>query len=155
MYISDYGNCIVRVISINGTISTLFGTPGSCGFTTGVSSRSSSISHPVGIWMDSQSHVYFTDVNSIHRGVVVSSPTSQPSRRPSMQPSSQPSKQPVSVPTRLPTGQPTSRPSVQPSVRPTAQPSRQPSTQPTNCPTGQPSCHPSYHSLISPLLYMQ
>jgi hypothetical protein len=175
LYLSDYGNCVVRVISINGTISTLFGTPGSCGFSAGVSSRSSSISHPVGIWMDSQSRVYFSDVNSIHRGVVVSSPTSQPSEKPSVQPSAQPSKQPVSAPTGLPTGQPSSqpskqpvstptchptsqpisRPSMQPSVQPTTQPSRQPSTQPTNCPSSQPSCHPSYHSLISPLIFMQ
>jgi sugar lactone lactonase YvrE len=94
IFISDYGNCIIRMVDTKGIISTLFGTSGVCGLSSGLTSRSSTIYNPLGIWVDSDSNIYFTDKISVHRSVVVSSPTSQPSRRPSSQPSQQPSSSP-------------------------------------------------------------
>jgi hypothetical protein len=32
IYIADHGNCIIRMVDTRGIISTLFGTPGICGF---------------------------------------------------------------------------------------------------------------------------
>jgi hypothetical protein len=97
IYIADRSNCIIRMVDTTGIISTVFGTPGSCGFSSGISSRTSVINGPYGIWLDSLSNIYFSDGNSIHRSVMVSSPTSQPSG----QPSGQPSRQPNVLPPRL------------------------------------------------------
>jgi sugar lactone lactonase YvrE len=109
MYIADNGNILLRKVdSPSGMVSTLFGTPNQSGFSSGIiSSRASLINNPQGIWVDSAGTVYFSDQNSIHRGVMVSSPTSQPSRQPSSQPNPRPSGQP----SRLPSSQPTARPS--------------------------------------------
>jgi sugar lactone lactonase YvrE len=108
IYIADHGFLIIRMVNLNGLIVTLCGIPGSSGFTTGTHPRNSVINSPVGIWVDNQGSVYFSDFNSIHRVIIPSQPTSQPSG----QPSRQPTRQPTSQPSRLPTGQPTSRPSV-------------------------------------------
>jgi hypothetical protein len=94
IYIADY-NCLIRMVDTSGIISTLFGTPDSCGFSSGVSSQSSVINCPQGIWLDSLSNIYFSDYNSIHRSIIVSSPTSQPSGQPSQQPSQQPTSSPT------------------------------------------------------------
>jgi hypothetical protein len=143
LYIADWGSCSIRIVDSSGMITTLFGTLRSCGYTAGTASRTSSITNPRGIWLDSLATVYFSnDFNAIHRGIVVSSPTSQPSEKPSGQPSSQPSNQPVSVPTCLPTDQPASRPTTQPSVQPSSLPSKQPVPVPTCLPTSQPSMQP-------------
>jgi hypothetical protein len=90
IYITDNANNIVRVIDTSGIISTLFGS-GTLGFTSGVASRLSSINAPNGLWLDSLGTVYFTDSNSIHSGITVTSPTSQPSRQPTGQPTFSPS----------------------------------------------------------------
>jgi nitrogen fixation-related uncharacterized protein len=103
IYIADRGNCIIRRVDISGIISTLFGTLSSCGFSPGISSRTSSINGPLGIWLDSLSNIYFSDYNSIHRSLVVSLPTSQPSDQPSSQPTSQPTRRPTSQPSSQPT----------------------------------------------------
>jgi sugar lactone lactonase YvrE len=95
IYIADIGNCVVRIVDTVGIISILFGTVGSCGFSAGISSRSSSINPPYGIWLDSLSNIYFSDYNSIHRSITVSSPTSQPSGQPTTQPSQQPTSSPT------------------------------------------------------------
>jgi sugar lactone lactonase YvrE len=102
IYIADRANCIIRIV-VGDIISTLFGIPGSSGFSPGVSFRASNINNPYGIWVDSQSTVYFSDYTSIHSSVTVSSPTSQPSRRPTGLPTSQPSRQPSSQPSSQPT----------------------------------------------------
>jgi sugar lactone lactonase YvrE len=169
IYIADYYHCAIRRVDLNGIITTIFG--GSCGFSPGISSRTGPINTPQGIWVDSLSRVYFSDFNSIHRGVMVSSPTSQPtgqptrqpsrqpSSRPSAQPSCQPSTQPIGSPTGQPTNQPitcpTSQPSSQPTRQPSGQPSRQPTRQPISCPTGQPTSVPSRVVDISPNLFMK
>jgi sugar lactone lactonase YvrE/outer membrane biosynthesis protein TonB len=123
IYIADYFNCIIRMVGSAKLILTLFGIPGTCGFTAGISSRTSSMMRPTGIWLDSLSNLYFSDYNSIHRRVIVTSPSSQPSGQP--------------------TRQPTSLPSSQPGIKPTMQPSSQPTTQPTCRPSSQPSQHPT------------
>jgi hypothetical protein len=70
VYIADYDNCIIRMVDATSkTISTVFGLPGSCGFTPGISDRSSSIRNPMGLWLDSLSRIYFSDHNAIHRSV--------------------------------------------------------------------------------------
>jgi hypothetical protein len=112
IYIADDGNCIIRMVDATGIISTVFGTPGSCGFSSGISSRTSVINSAYGIWLDSLSNIYFSDYNSVHRSIVVSQPSGQPTRKPSTQP----------------TAQPTSRPSAQPSSQPSLQPTRQPAS---------------------------
>jgi hypothetical protein len=100
IYLADWGNCVIRMIAKSDSIiSTLFGTPGSCGFSAGLTGRSAVISGPRGIWVDSASTIYFSDYISIHRGVTVSAPSSQPTTQPSAQPSRQPSRQPTSSPT--------------------------------------------------------
>jgi hypothetical protein len=124
------GNCVVSVINTIAIISTLFGTPGSCGFSSGISSRTSSLNNVYGLWLDSVGTLYFSDYNSVHRSITVSSPTSQPSgqpsrqpvTRPTVQPSSQPSRQPSSLPTSQPVGKPSAQPSLQPSSRPSINP---------------------------------
>jgi hypothetical protein len=148
IYISDSSNCIVRMIDVSGIISTLFGTPGSCGFSSGITSRTSVIQHPQGLFLDaSRSSLYFGDMNSLHRGILVSSPSSQPSTVPSTQPTSVPSSQPFEAPTTQPTcvpsTQPFSKPTRIPSSYPSNQPSSPPTVQPSSLPTKLPSCRPS------------
>jgi hypothetical protein len=96
IYVADYTSCTVRIINVFGIVSTLLGTPGACGFSPGISSRTSSISAPTGVWLDSLSNIYVSDVNSIHLTMIASSPTSQPSRQPTGQPTHQPTCQPTS-----------------------------------------------------------
>jgi hypothetical protein len=166
IYIADWGNCIIRMLdNSDETISTLFGNPLACGYSTGISSRSAAINGPMGIWVDTLSQIYFSDSNSIHRGITVASPTSQPSGRPSRQPtsfpsspssqpSSRPTRQPSSQPSRLPTAQPVSYPTSRPSIRPSSVPSNQPTTrpsgQPSNRPSVQPTSVPSKQPVLSP-----
>jgi hypothetical protein len=166
IFVSDYEHCVVRRIDTNGIISILFGTQGSCGFTSGLASRFSLINRPVGLWVDTVGMVYVSDYNSIHQGTLVSSPTSQPSGHPSRQPSGlptgqptsqpsprptgQPSSQPISRPTAQPTAQSTSQPSSQPSRRPSTQPSRRPTSQPSRSPTAQPSAQPTRQPTVQP-----
>jgi hypothetical protein len=85
IYIADYANHGIRVVDrFHGIISTLFGSSNRVsGFTPGLDLRSSSISNPVGIWLDSRANVYFTDASSVHRGVLISSPTGRPTSQPS------------------------------------------------------------------------
>jgi hypothetical protein len=90
IYITEYVSCIIRLVDSSGIISTIFGSPGSCGFSSGLSSRSASIFPPSGLWFDSLSNIYIGDLNSVRRGVTVSSPTSQPSSQPTRQPTTQP-----------------------------------------------------------------
>jgi hypothetical protein len=116
IYIADYFNCIVRIVDTNGIISTLFGTPGSCAYSAAISlisSRFALTNSPQGIWIDSNSNVFFSDLNSVRRGIEIlptSQPTGQPSRQPTMQPSGQPSRQPTAQPSCQPSRQPTSMP---------------------------------------------
>jgi hypothetical protein len=145
-YIADSSNQVIIIVDTSGIIATLFGIPNSGGFPTGISSRSSSFNSPCGIWIDSQSTIYFSDSNSIRRSIIVSSPTSQPSGQPNNHPSGQPSRHPSSQPTKQPTSRPSTQPSQQPTNHPTSpssRPSRQPTTQPTSRPTRQPSSSPS------------
>jgi hypothetical protein len=117
IYVGVRGHEIIRMVDITrGTVSTLFGTPMVRGFTGGLSPRTSSISTPQGIWVDSLSNIYFSDYNSIHRSVTVSSPSSQPSGKPTGQPTGRPSRQPSSQPSRRPSGQPTRQPTSKPSI---------------------------------------
>jgi hypothetical protein len=121
IYFGDSVNCLIRMVDTSGFIATLFGTPGSCGFTSGLSSRTSSIFHPEGIWIDTSSlSIYFTDWISVHRSEMVTSPTSQPSDQPTSKPSRQPAAQPSMQPSSQPTSQPTRNPSSQPSCQPTS-----------------------------------
>jgi sugar lactone lactonase YvrE len=150
IYFTEYYNCIVRMVNVNGIISTLFGTLDSCGYSAGISVRSSSIKYPLGLWVDSSSTVYVNEFSAIHRSIIVSSPSSQPSGRPSVQPTGQPSKQPISSPSVVPSLQPISVPSGQPTTQPTSQPSSQPSEQPTIQPTNQPSVQPTGQPLLRP-----
>jgi hypothetical protein len=127
IYIAVNRHCAIRMVDPRGIISTLFGTPSSCGFSPGVSSRTTMINEPVGIWLDSLSNIYFSDTNSIHRSFAVSSPTSQPSGQPTRLPTAQPTRQPSSRPSKQPTSQPTNQPSSKPSQQPTLQPTSRPS----------------------------
>jgi hypothetical protein len=86
IFITDHDNCLVRMVSTVGILSTLFGTPNSCGFSPGIASRISIIGSTFCMWVDSASTLYFTDYTSIHRRIIVSSPTSQPSGQPTYQP---------------------------------------------------------------------
>jgi sugar lactone lactonase YvrE len=147
IYFTESNTCIIRMISkTSGNVTTRFGTPNTCGFTSGTSHHASSLQKPVGLWLDSSSIMYITDQHSIHRSFVVSSPTSQPSDQPTSRPSGQPTAQPSGPsgqPTRFPTGHPSGQPSRLPSGQPTRQPTRRPSGQPTRFPTGHPSGQPS------------
>jgi sugar lactone lactonase YvrE len=148
IYIAESDNCIVRVVDSSGIVSVLFGTPSSCGFSSGISSHSSLIKRPVGIWVDNSAHIYFSDVTSIYRSLIMSSPTSQPSQQPTVEPT-QPTSQPSTQPTRVPTGQPTVNPS-QPSSIPSRQPVSSPSVQPTSAPSHQPSSQPDVQPTTQP-----
>jgi hypothetical protein len=144
IYIADNGNFVVRVVDVNGIISTLFGKMGSQGFTSGLSSRSSKINRPRGIWLDTLATIYFSDPNAIYRGIIASNPTSQPSRQPTSQPTRQPVLRPSAQPSRMPSSQPTTRPS--------RQPSSQPSLQPFSFPSSKPSCSPSIQPTAMPTI---
>jgi hypothetical protein len=89
IYIAEYSNCVIRMVDRRRIITTAFGIVGSCGFSSGLSPLSSSISNPIGLWIDSQSNVYFSDYKTIRKSVIPS-PTSQPSRQPTSQPTLQP-----------------------------------------------------------------
>jgi hypothetical protein len=66
IYIADFNSYIIRVVeAFNGLMSTVYGTPGTSGFSSGISGRSSVINAPRGLWIDSLSAVYFSDANSI------------------------------------------------------------------------------------------
>jgi hypothetical protein len=150
IFIADSGNCILRMVDVRGIISTLFGTPGSCafahpvdGFSIGTVPRSAYLNHVNGIWVDSNPNVYFSDGNSIHRSVLVSSPSSQPSGQPSRCPTSHPTNQPTKQPSSLPSSQPSEQPTVSPTKQPSSLPSCQPTDQPTTVPTTLPSSRPS------------
>jgi hypothetical protein len=171
IYIAEKGSCVISKVDRSRIITALFGTPGSCGFTTGSSAGNSAIHGPIGIWVDSLASIYFSDNNSIHQGIVVAKPTRQPTGQPTCQPSrlptihptgqpicrptSQPTGLPRSQPTRQPTARPSSQPSTQPSRKPsehpTAQPSVKPSDQPTKCPVGRPSSQPTSMPSTQPI----
>jgi sugar lactone lactonase YvrE len=146
IYIADLNNYRIRIVDKNGIIRTLFGT-GVEGFSRGMSPAASVIGQVNGIWLDSNSTIYFSDMNSIHQSLVVSSPTSQPSNQPSSQPTSEPRSKPTSQPTQQPSSQPIPQPSRRPSSQPTGQPrfkpTFQPSLQPTSSPTGDPMTFPN------------
>jgi hypothetical protein len=71
IYIADFDNQIIRMINTNRVITTIFGSLGMSGFSTGTTQRSSIINTPLGIWIDSNSVIYFCDRNSIHRSYLV------------------------------------------------------------------------------------
>jgi preprotein translocase subunit SecG len=158
IYIGQQGYCVLQMVNTNNIISSLFGDPNNCGFSAGVSQPSSLIHPPYGVWIDSLSNIYFSDINSIHRSIELyptSQPSAQPSAQPVLHPSGQPSGQPMGFPSAHPTSQPQSRPtclptdqpsfcpSCRPSVHPSSQPSRRPSSQPTTIPSSQPSDSPT------------
>jgi sugar lactone lactonase YvrE len=161
IYIAESLKHIIRVIDTDGIISTLFGSPGVGGFTSGIAPRMSNINSPNGIWIDSVGSIYFSDYNSIRQSILVSQPTSQPTSRPSRQPSARPSRQPSRIPScqpttrpsRHPSSQPTRQPTGRPTSQPSGRPSRQPSSQPTRLPTGQPTTEPTTDPLSK--VYMQ
>jgi sugar lactone lactonase YvrE len=78
IYIADYNNFIVRIVDNNGIIATVFGTPTIRVFTSGRTLRLSGMNEPRAIWIDSLSTIYITDYNSIHRGILFSSPDISP-----------------------------------------------------------------------------
>jgi hypothetical protein len=151
IFISEYGSCVIRMVDFYGIISTVFGTFDLCDYSgPGITSRTSAIFNPRGLWIDSLGTLYFSDQNTIHRGVLVSSPTSQPSGKPSSQPMIQPSRQPTGQPTSQPTKQPSARPSEQPSLQPSSRPTSQPSKYPSSRPSTQPSSEPSVPLVVRP-----
>jgi sugar lactone lactonase YvrE len=154
IYIGENANCLVRVVDPSGLMYVLFGVPGSCGFTFGlIVPPASSIKSIQGFWVDSLGTVYFSDFNSIHKSVLVSSPSSQPSGQPTFvptQPTSQPTMIPTCQPSRQPFSHPTSSPSTQPTNYPTSQPSRLPSTQPSGQPSGFPTGRPTLQPASRP-----
>jgi hypothetical protein len=158
IYLVDSGFFVIRMVDIAGIITTLFGNPGSSGFSSGIYPRSGQLNVPRGIWVDTLANIYFSDATKVHRSVEVSFPTSQPSgqplsaptSQPSRQPSGQPSRQPVGSPSGQPTRNPFSRPTSQPSRLPTGQPSKHPSSQPSRQPTSQPMGKPSSQPSLQP-----
>jgi hypothetical protein len=156
IYIADALHRVVQMVSTNGILSTLFGSAGSTGFSSGLAPRTAANNGPVGIWVDSNDAVYFSDNNSIHQSVIVDYPTSQPTGQPRGDPTAQPSRQPVSdptsQPTRQPTRQPVSDPTSQPSRQPVSAPSSQPTSQPSKQPFGDPTAQPSRQPVSDPTL---
>jgi sugar lactone lactonase YvrE len=76
IFIADTFNCLIRVVDLKGIISTFFGSS-TCGYSSGVAARSSSIiQYPQGIFLDSASNVYFSDSNSIHVAKLATGPGS-------------------------------------------------------------------------------
>jgi hypothetical protein len=144
IYISDINNCLIRVVSVSGIMSTLLGNPDSCGFNGGgFSSRTSKINRPNGMWVDSLARVYVGERSSIHQSAFPSSPSSQPSSTPSIHPTRLPSTQPSTRPSVHPTSPPSRQPSSLPSGQPRGHPTSQPSGQPIGLPTALPRCCPT------------
>jgi hypothetical protein len=165
VYFADHNNNIIRMVDVSGIAFILFGSPDqSGGFSASISPRRSRINTPNSIWLDSVGTVYFTDQTSIHRGIVVSSPTSQPSlsEQPSYVPTKPPSEMPSRRPTIMPSGDPTrqpseiitrhptSVPSVEPNSSPTSEPNAPLSGEPSSMPKGQPSMSPTHHPTGQP-----
>jgi hypothetical protein len=103
IYIADQFNHVMYMVAPNAIISVLFGS-GSAGFASGISSRTSNLNYPLGFWLSDNSVMYFSDLYTIHRSIIVASPTSQPTAQPAEQPSFQPSCQPTSQPTSFISG---------------------------------------------------
>jgi sugar lactone lactonase YvrE len=97
IYIADKQNYIVRMVDSRRVITTVFGNPGAAGFSPGISDRSGGLYQIFSLWIDTAATVYFSDLNSIHKGVMVASPSSQPSGQPSRDPTGQPSSHPTSL----------------------------------------------------------
>jgi hypothetical protein len=97
IFFTDETGCKLRVVDTLGIVSVLFGN--SCGYSAGISTRTASLGSMNSVWIDSASRFYLSDLNSIYRSLLVSSPTSQPSRQPTGQPTRQPTGQPTQQPT--------------------------------------------------------
>jgi hypothetical protein len=63
LYVADFNNCIVRKIAATGTITTLAGTPGLCGYSgDGGAATSAMLNHPQKAVSDAAGNVYIADV---------------------------------------------------------------------------------------------
>lgn len=98
IYIADQGSYYIRMVDTAGIIYNLLGN-GAQASTTSFVPATSGVGSVSGIWVDSNSNVYFSasDTSVIRR--TVGGPTSQPTNQPTGQPSSQPSRQPTGKPT--------------------------------------------------------
>ena len=164
IYIADYGNRCVRMVSSLGVITNFAGTSAVSGMSgVGGAATSALMVNPLGVAVDSSGAVLITDHQSnrilyVPASASTNQPTTQPTIQPSRQPTTQPSRQPTSQPSSIPTIQPSRQPTIQPSRQPTSQPSsiptiqpsRQPTIQPSRQPTSQPSSIPTIQPTIQP-----
>ena len=77
VYIADQYNCIVRKVDTTNTITTIAGTPNSCGFSgDGGKGTAAQLYYPQGVGVDSSGNLYIGDSNNcVVRKVVLSSDT--------------------------------------------------------------------------------
>jgi len=75
VYIADYSNCIVRKVDSAGTITTIAGTPNSCGYTgDGGKGTAAQLYQPAGVAVDALGNLFIGDYsNCVVRKVVLSS----------------------------------------------------------------------------------
>ena len=138
VYIADYWNQKIRMVTSTGIITTIAGTGewGSSG--DDGAATSAQLNSPYGVSVDISGNVYIADYYNGKIRMVV--PPLQSFAQPSMQPSVRPSRQPSQQPTMQPSGQPSSQPTRVPNSlivnsnagSPTGQPTRQPSSRPTS-----------------------
>ena len=130
VYIADYYNNNVRLVTKSTNIITTIAGTGTRGFSgDGGAATSAQLYLPYGLCVDLSGNLYIADTSN-QKVRLVTRGSSPPSGQPTIQPSSQPTEQPTRVPTNQPTSQPSRQPSSQPSRQPTQQPIIQSSNQP-------------------------
>ena len=104
VYIADYCNNKIRMVTSTGIITTFAGTGAFGSSGDGGEATSAQLYYPTRVSEDISGNVYIADYFNIRMVVPPLIPTPQPTMRPTMQPTQQPSQQPTRQPSRQPAG---------------------------------------------------
>jgi len=124
MFVTDSDNHLIRLVTLDGMVSTLAGFPLTAGVRGGINDRAL-FSSPWGIDVDLEGSIYVASsypaaIHKITFGVF---------------PSAEPTIAPTFSPTFAPTTEPTPLPSEVPNLNPTLHPTREPTSFPTSLPS--------------------
>lgn len=129
MFVTDSGNHLIRLVTLDGVVSTVAGSPRTPGIKGGKNAEAL-FSTPWGIDVDLDGSVYVASskpatIHKITFGIL-----------------------PSASPTIMPTASPTWTPTIVPSSLPTIMPNLNPTLHPTREPTFFPTSKPSIHTLV-------
>lgn len=124
MFVTDSGNHLIRLVTLDGTVSTLAGSPHTAGVRGGIN-EGALFSSPWGIDVDFEGSLYVASSSpaAIHKITFAIFPSAAPTIAPS------------AAPTWTPTISPSSLPSGVPNLNPTFRPTQEPTSGPSPAPT--------------------